>query len=108
MIDGRERALELEALSESIYPVRFGLRPTRSVRDGRFKLIDSSPPELYDLERDPFERRNLYGDRPVLARGLMKRIRGAEGSLTAAPSPSAPPAELRERLAALGYASGPP
>jgi choline-sulfatase len=106
-IEGRDD-LELEALSESMYPVRFGLRPTRSIRDGRFKLIDSSPPELYDLERDPFERRNLYKNRPALARGLMERIRGAEGSVRAVPSLSAPLAELRERLAALGYASGPP
>jgi arylsulfatase A-like enzyme len=108
VIDGREPGFELEALSESMYPVRFGRRPARAVRDGRFKLIDSSPPELYDLERDPFERRNLYEDRPVLARALLKRLVAAEGRLTAAPPPSAPPAELKERLAALGYAFGTP
>jgi choline-sulfatase len=105
VMDGRERGIELEALSESMYPVRFGRRPTRSVRDGRFKLIDASPPELYDLERDPFEQRNLSEDRPVLARLLMKRVATAGGRLTAAPPLSAPSAELKARLAALGYGS---
>jgi arylsulfatase A-like enzyme len=105
MMEGRERERELEALSESLYPVRFGRAAIRAWRDGRFKLIDASPAELYDLERDPFEQRNLSEDRPVLARLLMERIRGAGGRLTAAPPPSAPSAELKERLAALGYGS---
>jgi arylsulfatase A-like enzyme len=105
MMEGRERERELEALSESLYPARFGRPAIRAWRDGRFKLIDASPPELYDLERDPFEQRNLSEDRPVLAKLLMKRIRGAEDSLTAALPLSAPSAELKERLAALGYGS---
>jgi choline-sulfatase len=105
LLHGREGHRELDALSESMYPMRFGRRPVRAVRDGRFKLIDATPPELYDLDRDPFEQSNLYDDRRVLAGALLKRMRGAEGAATAVPSLSAPPAELRERLAALGYGS---
>ena len=54
---GRRHGLHLEAYSESLYPARFGWSPLRALRDGRFKLIDAPRPELYDLERDPFEER---------------------------------------------------
>ena len=54
---------ELDAYAESEYPRRFGWSPLRSVRDSRFKLIDAPRPELYDLQLDPFEERNVYAER---------------------------------------------
>ena len=72
MRGGREQ--ELEAYSESEYPRRLGWSPLRSLRDGRFKLIDAPRPELYDLERDPFETRNVYHERRQTADALMRRL----------------------------------
>ena len=48
--------------------------PLRPLRDDRWKLIDAPQPELYDLESDPGEQRNLYdgaasgGARPAARR----------------------------------------
>ena len=107
LIRGRWRELDLEAYSESLYPERFGWSPLRALRDGRFKLIDAPRPELYDLEHDPFEEQNLYDTRRVLADALTRRVRALSSRGSSAhgvvDSKTAVPADLRERLAALGY-----
>lgn len=108
----RGQPQDLEAYAESIYPLRFGWSPIRSLRDGRFKLIDAPRPELYDLERDPFEQTNVYTDRPTTAAALSRRLTALAGgrswSESAVSRQAAPPPEVRERLAAVGYVSSPP
>lgn len=49
-------------------------RPLRAVREGDEKLVvqGDNPPELYDIERDPGEARNLATERPERAAGLRK------------------------------------
>jgi len=99
---------ELEAYAESIYPQRFGWSPLRSLRDGRFKLIEAPRPELYDLEQDPLEEHNLYGERPALAAAFRRRLETfatTQSWSAAEPVAAGAPLELRERLAALGYVS---
>ena len=99
---------ELEAYAESIYPQRFGWSPLRSLRDGRFKLIEAPRPELYDLEQDPLEEHNLYGERPALAAAFRRRLETFDTTQSwsaAEPVAAGAPLELRERLAALGYVS---
>jgi choline-sulfatase len=108
---GRRRDLSLEAYSESRYPQRFGWSPLRALREGRFKLIDAPRPELYDLERDPFEEQNLYDERRALADTLTRRVRALAGPAPRAHGVADPKTavadDLRERVAALGYvASG--
>ncbi|MEO7144936.1 MAG: sulfatase [Bryobacteraceae bacterium] len=60
------------------YPGNQEVPPNRGVRTDRYKLIHYFHPpeefELYDLENDPGERRNLYGD-PKYA-GLTRQLRG--------------------------------
>ena len=110
VIHGRTADLDLEAYAESRYPERLGWSPLRSLRAGRFKLIDAPRPELYDLERDPFEEHNIYPDRPSVALAMQQRLRliGRETDLASAPALASVPAALQERLAAVGYvASGP-
>jgi arylsulfatase A-like enzyme/cytochrome c-type biogenesis protein CcmH/NrfG len=71
------------------------------VSDGR-KYVDLPLPELYDLGRDPHERRNLVATAP----GPRERLAATLASFGAAdppPRPAAEAAETRERLAALGY-----
>jgi hypothetical protein len=98
---------DLEAYAESLYPQRLGGSPVRSLRVGRFKLIDAPCPQLYDLDRDPFEEHNVYLERRTLADGLRRRVEEIDAGGALAQSgrglQADVPAELQERLAALGY-----
>jgi arylsulfatase A-like enzyme/Tfp pilus assembly protein PilF len=104
LMTGAQADLNLESYSESLYPRNhYGWSDLRALRSGRFKYIQAPRPELYDLERDPEERRNLYDDR----RPLADRMRAALARLSEEPRGDRAPApvdpETRERLAALGY-----
>jgi hypothetical protein len=74
-------------------------------------MIDAPRPELYDLDRDPFEQRNIYDERPTVAAALARRLGTFVRALvpaTLSVSESPASAELRQRLASLGYiAPGP-
>lgn len=98
---------DVEAYAESLYPQRLGGSPVHSLRVGRFKVIDAPCPELYDLARDPFEEHNVYLERRTLADGLRRRLVEIDAGGALARSgrglQADVPAELQERLAALGY-----
>jgi choline-sulfatase len=105
LLGGAANDLNLAAYSESLYARNhYGWSELRSLREGRFKFIATTRPELYDLERDPQELHNLYDERRSLADRMAEELQrlgaeaGAEGS-----GPSAVDPETRERLAALGY-----
>jgi Flp pilus assembly protein TadD len=71
------------------------------------KLIDLPLPELYDLDADPNETRNLAAREPQ----LFESLRGPLAELRARDRGGArqeESAEARERLRSLGYASGAP
>ena len=74
------RNLDLDVYADSFYPQRLGWAPLRTLRRGRFKLIDAPRPELYDLVRDPFEKRNIYDDEPAVTAALTKRLTRVAGS----------------------------
>ena len=113
LLTGRRSTLDLEAYSESEYPRRLGWSPLRALRDGRFKLIDAPRPELYDLDRDPFEERNVYAERQTTAAAMIQRLQvlARSHSPTGSLSPEKPavlPSQLTEDLAALGYVGSRP
>ena len=97
--------IDLDAYSESEHPLQFGWSPLRSLRNGRFKLIAAPRPELYDLQRDPAELRDLFGTQPALGRAMARRLaeieQAASANRSAAEHSTAP--DIVERLAALGY-----
>jgi arylsulfatase A-like enzyme len=104
VISRRYASLDLEGYAESLHPERFGRAPVRSIRDSRFKFIDAPTPELYDLDRDPFEKRNLQDARRTRARAMKERLLTL--TRTDRRDPGAQPEvapHVRERLAALGY-----
>jgi hypothetical protein len=106
LMRGRRRGLDLEAYAESRYPERFGWSALTALRDGRFKVIDAPRPELYDLERDPFEERNIYDERRELAEAMTARAAAmarGRGPVPAQDGRMRVTPELRVRLAALGY-----
>lgn len=103
MMTGVTPDLNLDAYSESYYPrYHYGWSELRAMRAGRFKLIAAPRPELYDLEQDPRETRNLYDERRPLADRMAAALdRIAERSTETQPARVDP--DTRERLAALGY-----
>jgi arylsulfatase A-like enzyme len=106
-IRGAAQQADRPVYSESRYPERFGWSPLRALRDGRFKFISAPRPELYDLEADPFEERNLYAVRSTTATAMAERLERLGGlSPVSLQRPTAsPPPDVTARLAALGYVS---
>ena len=95
------------AYSETFYPrYHFGWSDLRSVQDSRFKLILAPVPELYDLERDPGEEKNLvYLEKKVFedlsARAEVLTVEAGRNALEV--DLKKVDEETREKLAALGY-----
>jgi choline-sulfatase len=102
---GRREGLEVYA--ESMYPLRFGWAPLRSLRADRYKLIDAPKAELYDLMNDPGEERNVLKEHPTVAAAMLRRLRSfdSEDNPATAP-PQATDSEVSERIASLGYVGG--
>jgi arylsulfatase A-like enzyme/Tfp pilus assembly protein PilF len=104
---------EAPAFAESLTPrLHYGWSDLRSIRDGRWKFILAPRPELYDLARDPAEQRNLADAEPARARALRAALQHRLDAERSPATGSPPlqggdvPADLVEKLAALGYASG--
>ena len=99
----------LDAFAENMYPrLHFRRAEIRVVRSGRFKLIEGSRPELYDIAIDPHELHNLHGNHPGLEARLEHRLRefaAATPGAVPAPTLGSPDPDRRARLAALGYVS---
>ena len=101
-------AAKAEAFSDSSYfealsgSLNRGWAPLRGVVQQRRKFIDLPIPELYDLEADPGEQRNLAASQPrqleemrALLDGLRKAERPADRRAEAP--------DIRDRLRSLGY-----
>jgi choline-sulfatase len=87
--------------------LHFGWSAIHSVRDGAFKYIDGPAPELYEIDRDPGERRNQHAERAATSAALARAV----GTLSASgrgltQSRPAAAADAAERLRSLGYVSG--
>jgi choline-sulfatase len=92
-----------EAYAESKYPEAAGWHDLAALAFDRWKVILSSNAELYDLQNDPGETRNLAGEKLAVVEGARRRlaalrsVKGAEAAV---------PADTADRLRALGYVSG--
>ncbi len=94
--------------SEAMMPSDvYGWSPLYAVTEGRWRLIDAPRSELYDLESDPGESRNLIVDQAEEAR----RLQVVLDRLVARPPmddarPAALDSETRAALESLGYLEG--
>jgi arylsulfatase A-like enzyme len=93
-------------------PQMRGHEHLRALRDGRFKLVESSAGErfLYDLEADPSESRDLAAEQPDRVRALAARLEAERVRLGLPPLDrvgEGATAEVdeatKERLRELGY-----
>ncbi len=96
----RERVI----YAETYYPrIHYGWSELRSLVRGRHHFIEAPRPELYDLEADPGERRNLVQREPAVAAELRRDLAALDEAFEPA---AASDDETRRRLAALGYLGG--
>lgn len=107
LMTGKVLELGLEGYAEAMYPLHhYGWSDLRALRSGRFKAIDAPRPELYDVQDDPGETRNIYGDRRTVGDQMIARLRQMDEAFRKVAVPQTTPdvdPEVRERLAALGY-----
>jgi choline-sulfatase len=106
LLRGEASLPEAPSYSESLLPlVHFGWSDLRALREGRWKYIQAPRPELYDLERDPGELRDLAAVEPARVEAFRAALARQLAAEQAAPANagSGVPAELLEQLGALGY-----
>ena len=93
--------------AETFYPrLHYGWSELRSLVRGRHHYIEAPRPELYDLEVDPGERRNLVELEPAIAAELRRGLAARDDASEPPAPPVASDDETRRRLAALGYLGG--
>jgi len=109
LIGGDGAFHERPVYTETYYPkLHFGWSPLTALRDHRFQLIQSSDPELYDLDDDPQQEKNIYESNVSVAErmtgdlaDLIRQL--GQGGMDAA---RAPDADTVAKLEALGYVVG--
>jgi len=95
------------AYSETFYPFSsFGWSPLHALESERFHFIEAPKPELYDLESDPGETRNIAAEQPATIAVLREKMQTllAHNPFTrqdAGVANLSPDAQ--EKLRALGY-----
>jgi arylsulfatase A-like enzyme/Flp pilus assembly protein TadD len=96
--------------AESLYPTKYGGNSLLGVLGDRYKYIQTTRPELYDIQIDPAESENLILLRPDLARMLREQLKQTlEENVRKLKSDAgaAPDEETIRRLESLGYVTGP-
>ena len=95
---------ERDVYAETQYPRSAGWHSLAALAGERWKLIQSSETELYDLSNDPAEQQNVAAGHAGVVQGMTARVAAIQDSAPATPAAIAP--EAAERLRALGYVSG--
>jgi arylsulfatase A-like enzyme/Flp pilus assembly protein TadD len=90
-----------DVYAETEYPRNAGWHPIGALVGDRWKLLQSSETELYDLESDPGEAENAAPGRQPIVDGMSAALRGLQQQSSSASS--SVPADAAERLRALGY-----
>lgn len=107
LMTGDRVQLDLDGYAEAMYPLHhYGWSDLRALRAGRYKVIDAPRPELYDIQTDPGETRNIFAERRALGDQMVARLRQMDEAFRKVEAPRAAESidpEARSRLAALGY-----
>ena len=103
LLEGGSSAAE-PAYIETYQPwLSYGWSPLRAVRHRGWKLIDAPRPELYDLDVDPREERNVIDAQPERAAELRRLLQQAAALPAAGAAAPVADADALARLRALGY-----
>lgn len=110
LLEGKKIKNAQESYAETYFPlISHGWSELKALRIGEWKYIQAPKPELYNLENDPDELENLFGERKKMASKLQKRLEEVEKELSSEskdPSIRELSQEEREKLMSLGYLSG--
>ena len=107
LITGRSAREPGPAYLESYHPrLWWGARELLGLRTGRWLYIRSPRPELYDVDQDPGETRNLAAAQPEELARLGARLDALKGQDDPLAGRAATDPETAGRLRALGYVSG--
>src|SRR5882724_8112336 len=72
---GKDTGSTDPAYSETFYPFSsFGWSPLHALESDRFHYIDAPQPELYDMEADPEETRNIAAQQPATVAVLKEKL----------------------------------
>jgi len=102
----KQRQFYMESFTAPRY---YGTNSLLGLISGRWKYIETSRPELYDLERDPEERVNLIEREPRIAQSLenqLKQVLKAHTREKETRDRLAPDEASRRRMESLGYLGG--
>jgi len=95
------------AYSETFYPFSsFGWSPLHALQTQRFHYIESPKAELYDLENDPGEMRNIAAEQPAAAAVMKEKTRqllAHNPFVSHNPGAGNLTPDAQEKLRALGY-----
>jgi tetratricopeptide (TPR) repeat protein len=94
---------------ESLLPTRYGCSPLFGVVKDRWKYIHAPRPELYELDKDPHEGKNLIDEHPMraqLLQGHLKSILEEQTRTNASGDKFVPDQQTLKRLESLGYVAG--
>ncbi len=106
LLDDRGDAAPLYA--ETLSPrLDFGWSDLRAWRDGRYKYVRAPRPELFDVEADPGETKDLSAREPAVCERLSGALEATMTRLGDGESRRPPDAGAAEQLRALGYVQGP-
>lgn len=100
---------ERPVYAETFYAnLHYGWSPLTSIQERRYHFVDSSDPELYDLEADPAETTNVLPAHPERLAAVRDRLAALSASLgkNAKSAGHKSDAETVAKLASLGYLSG--
>jgi arylsulfatase A-like enzyme/Flp pilus assembly protein TadD len=108
LLSGKKQDQPRSLYSETFLPrLHFNWSELRGVETSKYHFIDAPKPELYDLNKDPRETRNLFSEKKAVAEEmrtkLVKLIREYSAGRELAQKTGLDPA-LMERLKSLGYA----
>lgn len=99
------------AYAEALFPkINMGWAELRAIRTNKWKYVQAPRPELYDLESDPNEEKNVIQFHPEEAKELKTRLEEllSKGSGSSAEQVvvGKVDAQLEKQLRSLGYLSG--
>jgi arylsulfatase A-like enzyme/predicted Zn-dependent protease len=110
-IDGTDDGRAAVAHAETLMPrLEYGLATLRMIRDGRYKYVGAPRPELYDIEKDPGEQRDLAALDANRSRDMASALSAWERATTDETASKGARRNLsreeEERLRSLGYLAG--
>jgi len=94
---------------ESLYPTKYELNSLLGLMSKRWKYIQTTRPELYDLQNDPGEQTNLVETQPHRARFLKDRLAQILEKTMRQEKPqeeASLDADIAKHLRSLGYVAG--